>query len=203
METHVWIATKRYSPFQQCEERILGLVALPSLKPLETVDLAASSSSTLWRFAALTNDGLLAFRQVGGQAGSQLVPDLARALPDVLDQGKTYRLQLLPNVRYSNGHLVRASDFRYAIERVFKLQPHPNPGIADTFRGIRGADRCNQRHCDLSAGIVTDDAARTITFHLSAPDPGFRYKLVTAAAVPADSRPDNERSDRRVRTAFP
>lgn len=25
METHVWIATKRYSPFQQCEERILGL----------------------------------------------------------------------------------------------------------------------------------------------------------------------------------
>jgi hypothetical protein len=25
METNVWIATKRYSPFQQCEERILGL----------------------------------------------------------------------------------------------------------------------------------------------------------------------------------
>jgi hypothetical protein len=25
METKVWIATKRYSPFQQCEERILGL----------------------------------------------------------------------------------------------------------------------------------------------------------------------------------
>ena len=25
METHVWIATKRYSPFQQAEERILGL----------------------------------------------------------------------------------------------------------------------------------------------------------------------------------
>jgi hypothetical protein len=25
METHVWIATKRYSPFQQSEERILGL----------------------------------------------------------------------------------------------------------------------------------------------------------------------------------
>jgi hypothetical protein len=25
MEAHVWIATKRYSPFQQCEERILSL----------------------------------------------------------------------------------------------------------------------------------------------------------------------------------
>jgi hypothetical protein len=25
METHIWIATKRYSPFQQAEERILGL----------------------------------------------------------------------------------------------------------------------------------------------------------------------------------
>jgi hypothetical protein len=25
MEAHVWIATKRYNPFQQCEERILSL----------------------------------------------------------------------------------------------------------------------------------------------------------------------------------
>jgi YVTN family beta-propeller protein len=162
-------------------------VASASFEPLATVDLAVGSLSSLWRFAALTNDGLLAYRHIAGQAGNELVPDLARSLPNVSDHGKTYRFQLRPNIRYSNGQLVRASDFRYAIERVFKLRPHPDDFAQDTFRGIRGANRCNQRRCDLAAGIVTDDATRSVTFHLSAPDPYFLYKLTfsSAAAVPA------------------
>jgi peptide/nickel transport system substrate-binding protein len=41
----------------------------------------------------------------------------------------------------------------------------------------------------LARGIVSDDAANTITFHLSAPDPDFLYKLAFpwADAVPADT----------------
>jgi peptide/nickel transport system substrate-binding protein len=154
-----------------------------SFEPLKTVDLAVGSLSSLWRFAALTNDGLLAYRHVGGQAGNQLVPDLARSMPEISDGGKTYRFQLRRNIRYSNGRRVRARDFRYAIERVFKLRP-PNPDAAAQFLGIRGADRCRQRSCNLAAGIVADDRDRTITFHLSAPDPSFLYRL-TFAAVPA------------------
>jgi YVTN family beta-propeller protein len=162
-------------------------VASGSFEPLATVDLAVGSLSSLWRFTALTNDGLLTYRQVGGQAGNQLVPDLARSLPYISDDGKTYTFPLRPNIRYSNGRRVRASDFRYAIERVFRLRPRPNPDSEEIFRGIRGADRCNRRRCDLSAGIVADDAARRVTFHLSAPDPDFLYKLTfsQAAAVPA------------------
>jgi YVTN family beta-propeller protein len=162
-------------------------LASESFDPLETVDLAVGSLSSLWRFAALTNDGLLAYRHVAGQAGNQPVPDLARSMPDLSDDGKTYGFQLRPNIRYSTGQPVRASDFRYAIERVFKLRPHPDDFSRDTFRGIRGTDRCTQRRCDLAAGIVTDDTNGRITFHLSAPDPDFLYKLTfsSAAAVPA------------------
>ena len=42
------------------------------------------------------------------------------------------------------------------------------------------------RPCRLSAGIVTDRTARTITFHLTAPDPDFLAKLAmpVAYAVP-------------------
>jgi peptide/nickel transport system substrate-binding protein len=47
--------------------------------------------------------------------------------------------------------------------------------------------------CDLSRGIVTDDATRTITFHLVAPDPDFLYKLTLPFAYPVPpSAPDEE-----------
>src|SRR6185436_4238033 len=35
------------------------------------------------------------------------------------------------------------------------------------------------KNCDLSSGIVTDDDAGTVTFHLTAPDAEFLYKLAT------------------------
>jgi len=157
--------------------------------PLPTLDPAVGSFSPLFGFVDLTNDGLLAYRHVSGQAGSELVPDLAVSMPDVSSDGKSYRFQLRPNIRYSNGDPLRAKDFRYAIERVFKLRPHA--GDYAPLLGIRGADRCARRsvrrRCNLAAGVLTDDAARTVTFNLTAPDPYFLYKLLSSstAAVPA------------------
>ena len=45
---------------------------------------------------------------------------------------------------------------------------------------------CTPRRCDLSAGIETDDAARTITIHLRRPDAEFLYKLAPASVLPAN-----------------
>src|SRR5439155_23574947 len=56
------------------------------------------------------------------------------------------------------------------------------------FDGISGAETCNQARCDLSRGIVTDETARTVTFHLRAPDPDFLNNLAEhglATAIPA------------------
>jgi ABC-type transport system substrate-binding protein len=133
-------------------------VASVSLEPLATLDLAVGSLNRLRQFAALlTNDGLLAYRHVGGQAGNQLVPDLARSMPQLSANMKTYTFQLRPNIRYSNGRPLRASDFRYAIERALKLRRRTDPRMdylsaADIFRAIRGIDRCHLRRCNLAAG---------------------------------------------------
>jgi peptide/nickel transport system substrate-binding protein len=45
------------------------------------------------------------------------------------------------------------------------------------------------RRCSLARGIVADDAADTVTFHLTGPDPDFLYRLAFpwADAVPADT----------------
>src|SRR5205823_2677525 len=84
----------------------------------------------------------------------------------------------------SDGRPLRASDFRRAIERLFRLGSDSRP----LFAGIRGADRCDQAHCNLARGIITDESARTVTFHLRAPDPNFLNSLTVgglASAVPA------------------
>ena len=131
------------------------------------------------QLAALTNDGLVGFRRVGGSAGTRLVPDLAVSLPTPTDDGRTYRFQLRPGIRYSTGALVRPQDFRRAIVRWLVL-----PHTGRYYSNIVGAQKCLARTqpCDLSRGIETDLRSNTVVFHLEAPDPEFLAKLTLPAA---------------------
>ena len=127
-------------------------------------------------------DGLVALRRSGGAQGFTLVPDLARTLPRPADGGTAYTFMLRRGIRYSTGTLVRASDIRRGIQRQLSFGANPI-----YYEGILGAQACrqNRARCDLSAGIITDDAAGTVTFHLRQPDPDFLYKLALLLAVPA------------------
>ena len=123
----------------------------------------------------LTGDALVAYNHVGGPAGIQLVPDLAVAVPVPTDNGRTYTFRLRPGIRYSNGRPLRAADFRRGVERLFRVGSY---GRA-LFDGIVGAARCRPDSCDLSSGVVTSEAARTVTYHLIAGDPDFLDSLAT------------------------
>jgi YVTN family beta-propeller protein len=157
--------------------------------PSLPTDPAVAYYTQTWQMLAMTNDGLVGYRRVGGLAGDQLVPDLATALPVPADGGRSYTFHLRAGIRYSTGALVRPEDFRRAIERVFMIDKRQNPFIPAFYAGIAGAARCEHRPgpCNLAGGIVTDDATDTVTFHLTAPDPEFLYKLAFswAYAVPA------------------
>ena len=92
----------------------------------------------------LVYDGLVAYRRVGGPAGSALVPDLARALPRPTDGGRTYVFRLRPGVRFSNGRLVRPSDVRASFVRLFRINPpvlfpvySPDGGRCSVGRAVR------------------------------------------------------------------
>jgi YVTN family beta-propeller protein len=119
----------------------------------------------------LTNDGLTGYIRQGGTP--TLAADLAEALPVPSDGGRTYAFRLRRGIRYSTGEPVRPSDVRFVIERGIS-----NRGFADQlFSAIRGARACRPRACDLSRGIVTDDKAGTVVFHLTQPDGDLLYKL--------------------------
>ena len=103
-------------------------------------------------------------------------------LPRPADGGRTYTFTLRRGIRYSNGAPVRASDFRRGIQRQLSFGDVPA-----YYQAILGAPAChpNPRRCDLAAGIITDDAAGTVTFRLSQADPDFLDKLALLLAAPA------------------
>jgi peptide/nickel transport system substrate-binding protein len=85
-------------------------------------------------------------------------------------------------MRYSTGGLVRASDLRRGLERLYAI----NSPDADTYAAVEGAQACKRRPhaCDLSRGVVTDDPTSTIILHLTHPDPDLLFKLTLPAARP-------------------
>jgi peptide/nickel transport system substrate-binding protein len=129
---------------------------------------------------SLTNDGLLAYKKVGGPDGDTLVPDLASALPQVSADGLTYRFPLRQGIRYSTGELVQPDDFRFAVERSISL----NREAASQFSALDGAKACSgdPSTCDMTDSIEVDKEA--VTFHLARPDPDLPYKLALPWAFP-------------------
>ena len=60
------------------------------------------------------------------------------------------------------------------------------PAAPGLFASIRGARACTPKRCDLSRGIVADDAAGTVVFRLTEPDGDLLTKLALpfAAVLP-------------------
>ena len=153
---------------------------------LENISVDLTNPLGPFEAFVVTNDGLTAFRKVGGVAGTQLVPDLAVSLPTPTDGGRSYTFTVRPGIHYSNGALVRPADFRRAIERSLVLNTVQGAYFDDVV-GARACLAAPRRACHLDRGIITDDAAMTVTFHLTAPDPDFLHELALPAAfaVPA------------------
>jgi peptide/nickel transport system substrate-binding protein len=122
---------------------------------------------------------LLTYKHAKGQDGTQVVPALAEAMPDISPDGKTYKLKLRPNMKYSDGSPIKASDFTYAIQRLFKA----NSGGSVFFTGIVGASDYADGKAPTITGITTDDATGTFDNVLA---------LMFAAPVPPNTPLDKD-----------
>ena len=109
-----------------------------------------------------------------------MVPGLAEAMPEISPDGLTYKLKLRPNMKYSDGTPIKASDFSYAIQRLFKT----DSGGSVFYDVIVGAKEYADGKADTITGITTDDATGDITIQLTAAQRHFRES----------SRPDVRRA---------
>lgn len=158
-----------------------GTLRVASSIPPVSIDPALQYPMVGPQFSEATYDTLVTFQKTGGSGGLLLVPDLALAMPAVSEGGTAYTFRLRPGLRYSTGQPIRAQDFRYALERVLEL----NAQAGSFLDGIVGARACTPHtRCNLSRGVIVDDANRTVTFHLDAPDPYLLDKLAFEFTAP-------------------
>src|SRR5215217_8220696 len=126
--------------------------------------------------------GLLTYRHVEGDPGTQRIPGLADSLPKVSKDGKTYEFKLREDLKYSDGLPVRASDFENTIKRLLILA-----GPYSTFlTGIVGASDF-QKQGDFEAdipGIETNDETGEITIELTEPDTKLEFALAAPYTAP-------------------
>jgi peptide/nickel transport system substrate-binding protein len=168
-----------------------GTLRLLASSSAGTIDPQINYTGQYWQLFTIVYDGLVAFRKVAGPEGMVLVPDLADAIPEPTDDGRTYAFHLRPGLHFDGGRPVRASDAAASFRRMFRVL---SPTAGSFYGAISGASAClaTPATCAL-AGVVADDAAGTVTIHLDRPDPELLMKLTLphASILPADA-PDHD-----------
>jgi peptide/nickel transport system substrate-binding protein len=129
---------------------------------------------------------LLTYQHKDGLAGTKLIPGLARAMPKISQDGRTYTLFLRKGLKYSDGTPVRASDFPATIERVIAMNSPGTPFFTD----IVGGEKFSETKQGGIPGIEADDASGRIVIHLVKPRSTFSNELATlfSAPLPADTK---------------
>ncbi len=154
-----------------------------------TIDPMINYVTDFWQLFSITQDGLLAFRKAEGADGQQLVPDLAQAMPEMRDGGRTYVFRLRPGMRFSDGSTVRVADVVASYRRMFRVM---GPNTGSWYAVIAGAEACLRQpaSCTLE-GVTGDEAAGTVTIRLTRPDAEFLQKMALpfASILPAGTPP--------------
>ena len=137
------------------------------------LDPQLSYTAEGWTAMADVYIPLLTYKHAEGTEGSEVIPGLAKELPKISNGGKTYTLFLRPNLKYSNGEPVKASDFAYAVERCFKL----NSGGSVFYTTIKGAEKFAETKTGGIPGIHTNDKTGEIKIELEQPRGTFTNEL--------------------------
>ncbi len=152
------------------------------------MDPALSYTAEGWTAMADVYIPLLTYKHAEGEEGSEVIPGLAKELPKISNGGKTYTLFLRPGLKYSDGTSVKASDFTYAVERVFKV----NSGGSPFYTGIVGAEKFAETKSGGIPGIETNDKTGEIVINLTKPRGTFTNELGLMFVAPVPQNTPSE-----------
>jgi peptide/nickel transport system substrate-binding protein len=146
---------------------------------VDSLDPGLSYSAECWQSLWNVYLSPYGYQHLNGRASSQIVPVLAEGMPDIFKGGRVYEFRLREGLRYSDGSLVQAGDFAYAIRRLYLLDSVGAP----LFDDVVGASVAAARR-GLISGIETDDFTRSITVRLKRPSASFINALASLFATP-------------------
>jgi peptide/nickel transport system substrate-binding protein len=159
----------------------------------DNVDPADTYYGYSWNFIRYYGRSLTMFKSAPGDAGTQLVPDLATSLGEPSDGAKTWTYHLRPGVKFEDGTPITSKDVKYGVERSLDKTTFPNgPTYFNDFLDLQGY---TSPYKDTSAdklglkAIDTPDDS-TIVFHLIKPFSGFDYFAMLPATIPVPQAKD-------------
>lgn len=148
----------------------------PDPTPVDPDYIAAPWTTSL---DAIVYDGLVGYRHTAGADASAVVPDLATAIPQPQNNGRTYVFTVRSGIRWSTGKPLTVFDVRRGLERTVAS------GASPFSSEIVGASQCTVTNCQIS-GIAVEPAAHSITITLTRPNEVFLNQLAAfGPAVPA------------------
>jgi DNA-binding SARP family transcriptional activator len=121
--------------------------------------------------------GLLSYPDAPGLEGLRLQPELARSLPTLSRDGRTYTFTVRPGYRFSppSNAPVTAQTVRFSIERAFSSKLSNSPPAMQFLSDLKGAAALHAGAASHIAGIrVRGDA---ISFTIRRPSPDFLKRL--------------------------
>ncbi len=147
------------------------------------LDPALSYTAEGWTAMWNTYIPLLTYAHADGEAGSEVIPGLATGLPKISKDGKTYTLYMTKGLKYSDGTPIKASDFSYTVERLFKVNSPGSP----FYNEIVGAEKFAETKKGGIPGIKTDDKTGKIEIELENPRGTFTNELGLLFVAPVPS----------------
>ncbi|WP_439424874.1 peptide ABC transporter substrate-binding protein [Oenococcus alcoholitolerans] len=134
--------------------------------PMTTQDLSQMTDQYAFQIAGNVQQGLLSRKADGTPSAG-----LARSWSHSRD-GMTWTFHLRPNLRWSNGDRLTASDFVYGWRRT--VDPKTASQYAYIYSGIRNADAINSgRNKNLNSLGISAPDRNTVVVHLEHPMPQF------------------------------
>jgi YVTN family beta-propeller protein len=167
-----------------------GTLKMVSFEDVDYVDPALAGYGQSLQLLYATCAGLLNYPDKAGPAGSQLTPEVARALPTLSADRTTYTFTIRPGFRFSppSNQPVTAQTFKDSIERT--LNPRMRSGNAGFMTDVVGAQKYMAGKATDIRGILA--RGDTLTIQLTAPAPDFlpRVALTAFCAVPSGTPPN-------------
>ncbi|GAA3729019.1 ABC transporter substrate-binding protein [Salinactinospora qingdaonensis] len=168
-----------------------GTLTFAHSNEFDSMDPGNTYYAANWNFSRFYARRLVTYAQQPGEAGQELVPDLATDLGEVSDDGLTWTYTLKEGVKYQDGSPIVAEHIKYAIARSNFATDVINKGptyFADLLDEDDYAGPYQDSDLDNFEAIETPDE-RTIVFHLKEPFGEFDYlaTMPQTAPVPPDA----------------
>jgi ABC-type transport system substrate-binding protein/streptogramin lyase len=131
---------------------------------------------------------LLNYPDQEGDAGRTLVPEVARALPEVSDGGRSYTFAIRKGFRFSppSNEAVTAESFRHAIERTVKLTRLFGDQLSGALDNVVGAQQFYAGETAHISGVVA--RADELVLRFRKPEPDLPWLIAGfSCAVPVDT----------------